>query len=66
MINDVDVNGFGRNFIARRLLDVQSMEEALHTIISPDYFVAHNYQLMSLDKREAYDIEVAPFGIVFN
>lgn len=40
------------------------MAEALQIIISPDYFVAHNYQLLSLSKREAYDIEVAPFGVV--
>ena len=58
------MDGFGRNFIARRLLDAKSMKEALSIIISPDYFVAHNYQIMSLDERVAYDIEVAPFGVV--
>lgn len=40
------------------------MKEALDIIIRPDYFVAHNYQLLSLTEREAYDIEVAPFGVV--
>lgn len=64
MIDYVDVDGFGRNFIARRLLDATSMKEALQVIIRPDAFVGHNYQIMSLDKREAYDIEVAPFGVV--
>ena len=61
----VDVDGFARNFIARRLLDATSMKEALQVVIRPDAFVGHNYQIMSLDKREAYDIEVAPFGVVF-
>ena len=59
------MDGFGRNFIARRLLDATSMQEALHVVIRPDAFVAHNYQIMSLNHREAYDVEVAPFGVVF-
>ena len=27
-------------------------------------FVGHNYQIMSLSERAAYDIQVAPFGVV--
>lgn len=33
-------------------------------LVHPNYFVAHNYQIMSLTDRTAYTIEVAPFGVV--
>ena len=61
MIDYVDVDGFGRNFIARRLLDATSMKEALQVVIRPDAFVGHNYQIMSLDKREAYQMRMLAY-----
>ena len=56
----VDKKGWGRNFVTRRLLEARSIDEALNT----NCFVGHNYQIMSLSERRAYDVEVAPFGVV--
>lgn len=58
------MNGWGRNFITRRLLDANSLDEALKIVMDRNCFVGHNYQIMSLSERAAYDIEVAPFGVV--
>ena len=37
-----------------------SLDEALDVIIDKNCFVGHNYQLLSLAERRAYDVEVAP------
>ena len=58
------MNGWGRNFVTRRLLDAKSLDEALNVVVNPNCVVAHNYQIMSLSERTAYDVEVAPFGVV--
>lgn len=60
----VDTKGWGRNFVTRRLLEAKSIDEALHVVMNPKCFVGHNYQIMSLSERRAYDVEVAPFGVV--
>lgn len=60
----LDVDGWGRNFVTRRLLEAKSLDEALDVIIDKNCFVGHNYQLLSLAERRAYDVEVAPFGVV--
>ena len=56
--------GWGRNFVTRRLLEARSIDEALNIVMNPNCFVGHNYQIMSLSERRAYDVEVAPFGVV--
>ena len=61
--SQANVNGWGRNFVTRRLLDAKSLDEALNVVVNPNCFVAHNYQIMSLSERTAYDVEVAPFGV---
>lgn len=58
------MNGWGRNFVTRRLLEAKSLDEALHVVMNRNCFVGHNYQIMSLTQREAVDVEVAPFGVV--
>ena len=58
------MNGWGRNFVTRRLLEAKSLDEALHIVMNRNCFVGHNYQIMSLTQREAVDVEVAPFGVV--
>ncbi|CBK25209.2 uncharacterized protein [Blastocystis hominis] len=58
-----NVDGWGRNFVTRRLLEAKSLDEALDVIIDKNCFVGHNYQLLSLAQRRAYDVEVAPFGV---
>lgn len=60
----VDKKGWGRNFVTRRLLEARSIDEALNIVMNPNCFVGHNYQIMSLSERRAYDVEVAPFGVV--
>lgn len=60
----VDKKGWGRNFVTRRLLEAKSLDEALNIVMNPNCFVGHNYQIMSLSERRAYDVEVAPFGVV--
>lgn len=50
--------------MTRRLLEAKSLDEALDVIIDKNCFVGHNYQLLSLAQRRAYDVEVAPFGVV--
>ncbi|OAO15240.1 cysteine protease family C45 [Blastocystis sp. ATCC 50177/Nand II] len=55
--------GWGRNFVTRRLLEARSIDEALNIVMNPNCFVGHNYQIMSLSERRAYDVEVAPFGV---
>lgn len=60
----VDKKGWGRNFVTRRLLEARSIDQALNIVMNPNCFVGHNYQIMSLSERRAYDVEVAPFGVV--
>ena len=49
---------------APRQLEARSIDEALNIVMNPNCFVGHNYQIMSLSERRAYDVEVAPFGVV--
>ena len=50
------MNGWGRNFVTRRLLEAKSLDEALHVVMNRNCFVGHNYQIMSLTQREAVDV----------
>ena len=56
-----DFDGLARNFIARYLLDANSLEDAWERIRSTPHCVGHNYQIMNLTTGYTVDIEVAPF-----
>ena len=56
-----DYDGIARNFIARYLMEADSLEDAWTRIVTTPHCVGHNYQVMDFATGETVDIEVAPF-----
>lgn len=59
-----DLNGVGRVFVGRYLLDATSLEDAQRRLTQFSFAAGHNHQLLELATGKLIDLEVAPFGSV--
>lgn len=57
----VDLDGVGRVFVGRWLLDATSLEDASRRLTRYSLAAGHNHQLLDLHSGRLMDLEVAPF-----
>ena len=61
--SSAEMGGLGRSFIARDMLESQSIDDAIKRATVPHQCAGHNYQIVSLDaSRRIINVEVASFG----
>ncbi|NIM96273.1 MAG: hypothetical protein GTO18_21455 [Anaerolineales bacterium] len=60
-LNPLDVTvGFGRNFLARSLLEAGSIEDAVKRVTVPGRAAGFNYNIGSISERRLISLEVSP------
>lgn len=58
------MDGVGRVFVGRYLLDATSLEDAHRRLTQYSFGAGHNHQIIELSTGKLIDLEVAPFGSV--
>lgn len=56
-------NGIARIFVARKLLEAKSMDEAFKIVTMKNQMCGRNYQIMDVNKKSILCIEVANDGL---
>lgn len=60
--NEVNINGVGRNFVSRSILDAKSLDEAIQRVSIPNQATGHNINVIGLDERKIVTIETGEAG----
>lgn len=60
-VSTVDLDGVGRVFVGRSLLDAESLADASARLTRYSLAAGHNHQLLDLQTGRLLDLEVAPF-----
>lgn len=60
-VSTVDLDGVGRVFVGRSLLDAESLADATARLTRYSLAAGHNHQLLDLRTGRLMDLEVAPF-----
>jgi hypothetical protein len=58
-----DLNGLGRVFIARKMLDSSGFDDAVNIATKSPMIAGHNYQIGLINSKNIVNVEVASFGI---
>ena len=61
MTKTTDVDGVGRVFVGRYLLDAKNIDDAMARLTQYSFAAGHNHQLLDLKTGKLLDLEVAPF-----
>ena len=61
MTKTTDVDGVGRVFVGRYLLDAKNIDDAMARLTQYSVAAGHNHQLLDLKTGKLLDLEVAPF-----
>ena len=58
-----DLKGYGRVFIARKMLDSSGFDDAVNIATKTPMIAGHNYQISMINSDKIVNVEVASFGI---
>ena len=61
----IDVDGVGRVFVGRYLLDATDLDDAIRRLTQYSFAAGHNHQIIDLASGRLVDVEVAPFQFVW-
>lgn len=64
MTKTSDVNGVGRVFVGRYLLDAVDLDDAIRRLTEYSFAAGHNHQIIDRKTGRLVDVEIAPFQFV--
>lgn len=64
MTKTSDVNGVGRVFVGRYLLDAVDLDDAIRRLTEYSFAAGHNHQIIDRKTGKLVDVEIAPFQFV--
>ena len=65
MTKSSDVNGVGRVFVGRYLLDATHLDDAIRRLTEYSFGAGHNHQIIDRKTGKLVDVEIAPFQFVW-
>lgn len=64
MTKKTDLNGVGRVFVGRYLLDAVNIDDAIKRLTEYSFAAGHNHQIIDRETGRLVDVEIAPFQFV--
>ena len=64
MTKKTDLNGVGRVFVGRYLLDAVNIDDAIKRLTEYSFAAGHNHQIIDRQTGRLVDVEIAPFQFV--